>query len=102
MSPEFIDTPIHAYPIVDNKADMLTQSQMLKTNDKANFLSTQPKEIEGLLKMGVFNIKHISTKPNDARLLSSIWSYRRKRSPIGEIIKYKSRLCVDGSQQMAS
>ncbi len=52
MPPEFIDTPIHAYPIVDKKADTLTQSQMLKTNDKANFLSTQPKEIEGLLKMG--------------------------------------------------
>jgi hypothetical protein len=37
--------------------------------------------------------------PPTARLLNSIWSYRRKRSPIGDILKYKARLCVDGSQQ---
>jgi hypothetical protein len=33
------------------------------------------------------------------KILSSIWSYRRKRSSVGEILKYKSRICVDGSQQ---
>jgi hypothetical protein len=47
---EFLDTPIHAYPIVDNKVNTLTQFQMLKTYDKAAFLATQPKEIEGLVK----------------------------------------------------
>jgi hypothetical protein len=96
---EFSDTPLHAFTIVDNKADTLTQSQMLKTADKAAFIATPKKELEGLIKMGVFDIKHMSTKPSDAQLLSSIWSYRRKRSPIGTILKHKSRICVDGSQQ---
>jgi len=72
---------------------------MLKTADKAAFIATPKKELEGLIKMGVFDIKHMSTKPSDAQLLSSIWSYRRKRSPIGTILKHKSRICVDGSQQ---
>lgn len=84
---------------MDNKANTVTQFQMLKTSDKAAFLATQPKEIEGLIKMGVFDIKHVSTKPKDAHLLSSIWSYCWKRGPVGEILKYKSRLCIDGSQQ---
>ena len=49
--------------------------------------------------MGVFDLQNISTLPAHAKLPSSIWSYRRKRSPAGDILKYKSRICVDGSQQ---
>jgi len=49
--------------------------------------------------MGVFDLQNISTLPAHAKLPSSIWSYRRKRSPAGDILKYKSRICVDESQQ---
>jgi hypothetical protein len=31
---EFVDLPLFAFPILENKADTLTQSQMLKTEDK--------------------------------------------------------------------
>jgi len=96
---ETVSTSIHAYSIVDNKADTLTQSQMLKAEDSPQFIASQPKEIKGLMDMGVFDILPMSTKPQQARLLSSIWSYRRKRSPIGKILKHKARICVDGSQQ---
>jgi len=91
--------PLHAYPIMDNKADTLTQSQMLKTSDATHFVDSQIKEIQGLVQMGVFDLQNISTLPAHAKLLSSIWSYRRKRSPAGDILKYKSRICVDESQQ---
>ena len=37
--------------------------------------------------------------PLYAKLLSSIWSYRRKRLPNGVLSKYKSRLCVNGKEQ---
>jgi hypothetical protein len=50
--------------------------------------------------MDVFEVLPISAKPKMAKILSSIWSYRRKRSPIGTILKHKSRLCVDGLQQL--
>jgi hypothetical protein len=99
LRPEAPDDHLHAYPAVDSKTDTLTQSQMLSDPDKEHFLHSQGSEIAGLLKMNVFDVKHISQKPPKARLLSSIWSYKRKRSPIGHILKYKSRLCVDGSQQ---
>jgi hypothetical protein len=88
-----------AYPAVDNKADTLTQSQMLRDPDIKQFVAAQTSEIKGLIDMDVFTVKSMHHKPRNARLLSSIWSYRRKRSPIGKILKYKSRLCVDGSQQ---
>jgi len=72
---------------------------MLKAPDASQFVAAQPKEIEGLVQLGVFDVKPISAKPSNAKLLSSIWSYRRKRSPVGKILKYKARICVDGSQQ---
>ena len=77
----------------------LTQSQMLKDPDVMKFLASKCKEIHGLQKLEVFDVKHVSTKPPNAHLLSSTWIYQRKHSPAGHILKYKSRLCVDGSQQ---
>jgi hypothetical protein len=97
---EHSDTPLHAYPVVDNKKDTLTQSQMLKDDNAPAFIQSQAKELQGLIDMDVFDILHISTKPERAKLLSSIWSYRCKRNPLGNILKHKSRICVDGSQQL--
>jgi hypothetical protein len=90
---ELPDIPLSAFPAVDSKADTLTQSQMLADKDYLDFISAQVPEIDGLRKTGVFDIKKISDKPLKARLLSSIWSFRRKRSPVGKILKYKARLC---------
>ena len=77
----------------------MTQSQMLKASDLDQFIASQIPEIRGLENMDVFDYKPISTLPHKARLLSSIWSYRRKRKPNGDLIKHKARICVDGSQQ---
>jgi hypothetical protein len=99
LPPDIPETTFQVFPVVDNKADILTQSQMLKASDAPQFVASQPAEISGLINMGVFEIKHISQKPPTAHILSSIWSYRRKRSPPGKILKHKTRICVDGSQQ---
>jgi hypothetical protein len=72
---------------------------MLKAPDMANLLTSQVQEIRGLESMGVFKYKPIHTIPPRARLLSSIWSYRRKRKTNRDLLKYKARICVDGSQQ---
>jgi hypothetical protein len=49
---EAVDSPIYAFPIVNNKANTLTQSQMLKAADSAKFIASQPKELQGLIDMG--------------------------------------------------
>ena len=83
----------------DNSSDTLTQSQMLKADDRNEFVKAQVPEIEGLVEAGVFEYHFMSELPKNARLLNAIWSYRRKRRPDGSLLKYKSRICVDGSQQ---
>jgi hypothetical protein len=91
---------LHALNICDNKADTLTQSQMLKDPDREQFVKSQAAEVKGLQKMEVFEVLPIYMKPAQAKPLSAIWSYRCKRSTVGTILKHKARLCVDGSQQL--
>jgi len=94
--------PMHAYtntPSPPSTGDTLTQSAMLKRPDKAQFITAQQSEIQGLVDSGVFSIHPIAHLPPRARLLNAIWSYKHKRLPTGAFHKYKSRLCSDGSQQ---
>jgi hypothetical protein len=69
------ETTLQAFLMCDNKEDTLTQSQMFKAHDAAEFIASQASEIRGLEKMGVFTHHYISSLPPRARLLSSIWSY---------------------------
>ena len=78
---------------------MLTQSQMLRGEDSKHFVSSQRDEIDGLQGAHIFAYKKRSTLPEGASILNSIWSYRRKRHPDGTLLKYKSRICADGSMQ---
>jgi hypothetical protein len=96
----FTDTTISSFLALNNKEDTLTQSQMLKSSDSSQFIQAQVSEIRGLERMHVFDYKTMDSLPPNARLLSSIWSYRRKRRPNGALLKHKARICVDGSQQL--
>jgi len=91
--------PLHAYPASPSPGDTLTQSAMLKALDQSNFVKAQVSEIHGLHASGVFSYHHIDRLPPRAKLLNAIWSYRRKRSPAGILLKHKARICTDGSQQ---
>jgi hypothetical protein len=86
-------------PEADNKNDIITQSQMLKTPDKHSFVQSQADEIASLQELDIMDVRPIASLPPRARLLSSIWSYRRKRLPNGVLVKYKARLCVNGKEQ---
>jgi hypothetical protein len=83
----------------DNKQDILTQGQMFNAPDKQEFIHCQADEIASLYDLDIMDAHPISSLPPRARLLSSIWSYRRKRLPNGVLLKYKSRLCVNGKEQ---
>jgi hypothetical protein len=86
-------------PTADNKIDILTQSQMFKALDSAKFIQCQAEEVQTLYDLDIMDAQPIDTLPPHAKLLSSIWSYRRKRLPNGILSKYKSRLCVNGKEK---
>ncbi len=70
----------------NNTGDILTQSQMFKVDDADQFIKSQQEEIAVLEKIDVMDIHPISDLPPRAKLLSSIWSYHRKRLPNGVLL----------------
>jgi hypothetical protein len=93
------DNPLAYAAGTKNNPDILSQAQMFRATDQELFLECQKPEIKGLCDAGVFEFKNMSELPSHARLLNAIWSYRRKRRPDGVLLKHKSRICADGSQQ---
>jgi len=88
-----------SFLVLDNTNDTLTQSQMLKAEDKQEFLDAKEVELQGLLNMRVWKYWRISTLPQNACLKNSVWSYQHKWSADGTLVKYKAQLCADGCQQ---
>jgi hypothetical protein len=93
------DNPLTFVAGTKNNPDILLQAQMLRASDQDKFVESQQPEIQGLCDADVFDFKDMSELPSGARLLNAIWSYHRKRRPDGVLLKHKSRICVDGSQQ---
>ena len=59
---------------------------------KNAFKTAMIKEVEDMTKTHVWKIIRKSDLPEDAKLIHLIWSFKRKRNPIGELLKYKARL----------
>jgi hypothetical protein len=83
---------------IDYKNDILTQSQILKSDDNAQFLASQTPEINTLLQNYVMDVHPMANLPPNAELLSSIRSYQHKWSPQGMLLKHKARIFTNGKQ----
>lgn len=93
------DNPLAFAAGTKNNPGILSQAQTFHASDRDAFLLSQDPKIKGLCNANVFKFRQMSQLPSGARLLNAIWSYRRKRHPDGVLLKHKSCICVDGSQQ---
>ena len=71
----------------------------MKAHDKDKFEQEMESEIQRLIDKSTFDIVHLSKVPKGKTILNSVWTFKRKTHPSGEIYRYRSRLCVDGSRQ---
>ena len=80
--------------------DILCLQQVLRANDKYQFLAAMDKEIQDQYQSGQWDIIHRSTLPEGARVLPSVWAFRCKQClSTQEVIKWKARLTLDRSRQ---
>ena len=74
---------------------------IMVTPDWADFQKAMVKEVNDFDERGHWELIHKSqvdfNRPHD--IISAIWSFKRKRTPAGELIKHKARLCAHGGQQ---
>ena len=79
--------------------EVFTFWQAMKEPDKAEFKEAMDKEIDDHTKREHWELVPRSSMPKGKKPIKSIWSMKRKRNPIGELLKHKARLCAHGGMQ---
>jgi hypothetical protein len=80
--------------------DILHYGSMLCDPDRSSFELDMQREMSDLLRTNTVELSHRNAVPSGMKILSSIWSFCCKRAPDWSILKYKSRLCPHGGQQI--
>lgn len=79
--------------------DTYTLKEMLQQDDKNEFIKAMLKEVVDHENRDHWTVMERSAKPKEMKSILSVWSFKRKRSPDGRILKYKARLCAHGGMQ---
>ena len=82
----------------DQGNETFTYSEMLKLDDKGEFIHAMQEEVEEHFTRGHFEKVHRS-RAGKNKLIRLVWSFKRKRLPDGTFLKYKARLCCHGGMQ---
>ena len=83
--------------VADN--DAYTYSGMLKQPDRGKFVEAMLVETSVHEKRKHWSTMLRKDMPPGSKTILSIWSFKRKRTPDGQISKYKARLCAHGGMQ---
>ena len=92
---------IYAYAATQADPDTMTLKEAMQEPDADKFLEAMVKEIDDHVTR-----KHWRLVTDDqmrragytGKPIMGVWSMKRKRNPLGEIIKYKARFCAHGGQ----
>ena len=81
---------IHPFSYVASKAndDVLHYYQAMQSDDADSFREVMGIEIESFKEEKIFDIIPIRNKPSNESLAPFFWSFKRKRNPMGELIKH--------------
>ena len=82
---------------IDNEA--CSFKEMLKHDDRADFVSAMEKEVDVHERRNHWEMCNRKDIPKGMKTIMSIWAFKRKRLPSGELLKHKARLCAHGGQQ---
>ncbi len=81
--------------------DVMHLQDARKQPDWPQFKEAMSKEVEDFNQREHWRLVKRSSidesKPYD--IVNAVWSFKRKRSPTGELLKHKARLCAHGGQQ---
>ena len=94
---------LFAYPASVAKKDTMYIKKSMQQDDRNEFLKAMVKEIEDHTVRGHWRIaprEEIEHRNYKHKPTMAIWSFNRKRNPMGDIIKYKARLCCHGGQTL--
>ena len=93
-------TPLCAFAAT-NDPDTLYHHEAMAAPDRKEFIKAMTKEVDGQIKLGVFEVVPRTSVPKDAPILPAVWAMRRRRrQTTGEVYKWKSRLNIGGQKMV--
>ena len=90
--------PLTLLACQDNE-DVLCYHQATKADDYVQFKEAMDRKIENFKQEKMFAVIPLKDKFDAKTLMPFVSSFKRKRNLLGELIKHKARLCMDGGKQ---
>ena len=92
---------VHEFVFAANQQqnETYTFKDAMLQDDASDFIKAMLKEISDHESNSHWTMMRRSSLPRNAKTILSIWSFKRKRSPAGELLKHKARLCAHGGMQ---
>jgi Reverse transcriptase (RNA-dependent DNA polymerase) len=75
-------------------------AEAMNADDKQQFVQAMYKELHDHINRKHWMIVPLKSVPSHKQALPMVWSMKRKRNPIGVIIKWKARLCAGGHKSV--
>ena len=80
--------------------DTMYLHEALREPDRDKFIEAIEKELDDHILRKHWKVVPLQNVPKDKTCLPMVWSMKRKRNPLGEITRYKARLCAGGHKSV--
>ena len=86
----------HMFALITTDPDTMTLKEALQQHDRAEFIKAMHKEIGDHVNRKHWKVVPLKNIPSSRRCLPMVWSMKRKINPVGDVTKWKDRLCAGG------
>jgi hypothetical protein len=96
----FVSEHVVAMASSRSDPDTMTFAEAMKAPDREEFVKAMTKELEDHISRGHWKVVPSKSIPRHKRAIPMVWAMKRKRDPLGEIVKWKARLCAGGHRSI--
>jgi hypothetical protein len=97
-----LNESVFGVPGISSDPDTMTLEEAMNQPDRAQFIEAMKKELADHIERKHWKIMPAASVPREKRPIPMVWSMKRKRDPIGHVIKWKARLCAGGHRSIES
>ena len=90
----------HLFGLLSADPDTMHLHEALQQADRNDFIKAMKKELQDHITRKHWMVIPLKNVPKHKKAIPMVWSMKRKRNPLGEIIKWKARLCAGGHRSI--
>ena len=90
----------HMFAFVTTDPDTMPLKEALQQTDRAEFIAAMYKELNDHISRKHWKVIPLKHVPPSKKCIPMVWSMKRKRNHVGEVTKWKARLCAGGHRSV--